>query len=344
MINRIMGNVIPNVVHKAATGGANKGARLEKFLQSKTMGKVFELAADNQNVCQAAFGLAICCALRPATNYVVTKDKKDATFASAHSISSGAMGFIWPMVLATPLAVGIKKVLAKPQKFLKPEMLKKFYPNVKINEKVGKDGKKIKEVATNVKGDMLREDGSVLLKDMEPLMIIDKDSKALADRTAAFEKEHPNLYVDKEGYVRSKDVIETSKGIEQKDKDGKPIGAMVQKDLTPITEEMKIGAQKEKNVQQVINNIWDTGLAPIRASLTIAMIPTVLGFLGLKKAPKDGEQKANADNKVANNAQPQKTANVATSNTTVKAAAPVPPPAGGTLASALSTVKKGGAQ
>lgn len=348
MINKVMGNVIPNVVHRAATGVGNKGSRLDKALQNKTMGKVFELAADNQNVCQAAFALAICCAMRPATNYVVTKDKKDATFASAHSISSGVMGFVWPMIFATPLAVGVKKVLAKPQKYLKPEMIKKFYPNAKMTEKVGKDGKTVKEIATNAKGEILKEDGSVLLKDLTPLRIQEEDSAVMAAKKAAIEKEHPNVYVDSEGTVRSKEFFEKEKGEFRKDENGNKIGVAVQKDFTPITEEIEQGAQKEKNVQTVINMCSDIILAPIRASLTIAMIPTILGFLGLKKAPKGGEQAKAAAKPAA--AQPQKPQVAAAGTTTATATTatatptPVPPPKGGNTASGLDASKKGGAR
>ena len=276
MINKVTSsNNSPNFGF--STGAGKKFAT--KIMKSEGFGKVLEVAAENQNVCQAGFALGICCAMRPASNYLVTKDKKDAGYASAHSVSSGLIGFVWPLVLATPLAVGIKRVLAKPQKYLRPEVVKKFYPNVAMQDVLSKDGKKIgKKIKVNADGDMLREDGSVLQKDLEPLMIYKH-----AERKP-FEEAHPNLYVDESGVVRSKEVFKTEKGALKLDEKGNKVGVAVQKDLTPITEEMEIGAQKEKNVQTMLNMSADILLAPIRASLTIALIPSILNVFGITKS------------------------------------------------------------
>jgi len=326
MINKIMGTAIPKAT-QAVAGAAKSGAkesRTSRFLKSESLGRVLEVAAENQNVCQAGFALAICCGLRPVSNYVVTEDKKDAWFANAHSMSSGLIGFAWPLVFATPLAAGVKHVLAKPQKYLKPELVKKFYPNVGMVEEIAKDGTKTKKIATNIKGEMLRKDGSILCKDLEPLMIY-KDSEK-----PVFEKAHPNLYVDKTGVVRSKDVFKTERGVYKLDEKGEKIGVAVQKDLTPITEEMEIGAQKEKNVQTAINMSSDILLAPIRASLTIKLIPVILGALGIEKPKKAPAVTAQSNQNNSLNV-------VSTSNnTTVKSTA------GGNIVSSFSAFKKGG--
>jgi len=268
MINKVMSSIVPKAAMAPKAAGG-KGSLMTRFLQSETLGKVLESAADNPVIFQSAFSLALCCGARPATNFLVTEDKQDATYASCHSISSGVIGFVWPLIFATPLSVGVKRVLKNPQKYLKPEVVKKFYPNVGIVDVIGKDGKKIGEkIRTNVDGKMLRKDGSVLCQDYEPLLVKqDKD---------AFEAANKSFYVDEGGVVRSKTVFSTKGGKVELDKNGNKIGCAVQSDMTPITETMKIGAKKESNVKNIINMVPDILLAPPRAALTIALIPPIL--------------------------------------------------------------------
>lgn len=280
MINKVT-SMVPKVLHTAATSGGNKGSRLTKFMQSETLGKVLDMAAENQVLCQSLFSLALCVGARPATNFLVTEDKGDATYASCHSIASGGVGFVWPLIFATPLAMGMKRMCANPAKYFKPELVKKFYPSVGTKDILSKEGKKIgEEISTNAKGEMLRKDGSVLCKDLEPLMIYGKEEKA------AFESANAGFYVDKGGVVRSKTVFSTKNGVVELDKNGEKIGCAVQSDMTPITEDMKIGAKKEKNLTTFINMVPDILLAPPRAALTIAVIPPILGMFGIEKKKK----------------------------------------------------------
>ena len=282
MINKVMGSAITNVARMVPPSGGG-ASRTQKFMRSEALGKVLDVAAENQTLCQSLFALGICVGPRPLTNFAITEDKQDATYASCHSIASGGVGFVWPLVFATPIAVGVKRMAANPTKYFKPEMIQKFYPNVGVKYEIGEKGKKVAKIITNEAGQMLRRDGTVLCKDLEPLMMYGK--KAAEE----FEKAHPNLYVDGSGVVRSKTVFKTEKGIYKLDKNGNKIGAAVQKtDLNPITEEMEIGAMKEQNVQKFVNMVPDILLAPARASLTIAMIPPLLGMFGIEKKPKGG--------------------------------------------------------
>lgn len=283
MINKIMGSVVPKISQVAAPV-KEKGSTLKKIMQNETLGKVLDVAAENQTLCQSLFALGICLGPRPLTNYVVTEDKKDALYANCHSASSGVVGFAWPLVFATPIAVGVKRMAANPTKYFKPEMIERFYPNVKVVEEIAKDGvSKIKKIATNAEGKMLRKDGTVLCTDLEPMMVYGEKAQE------AFRKAHPELSVDKTGVVRSKSVFKTEGGVYKLDKDGNKIGAAVQKgDFNPITEEMEIGAKKEQNVQKFINMVPDILLAPLRASLTIALIPPLLNALGIEKGSKKG--------------------------------------------------------
>ena len=327
MINKVIGTrIIPNIAKATkATGGKGKPLST-RFMQNETFGKILDVAAENQTVCQSLFALAICVGPRPVTNFIVTKDKQDATYASCHSISSGGVGFIWPLVFATPIAVGLKRIAKNPVKYLNPEIIEKFYPTVGVKETLAEDGKTvIKEILTNEKGQMLRKDGTVLCTSNEPMMAYGERAKE------GFEANYPNHYVDKGGVVRSKLVPKTEGGVIKLDKDGNQIGTAVQtknymvdkhgivklyekdangnikldannkkigqtipeSELTPITEEMEIGAQKEQNVNKFINMVPDIILAPVRASLTIALIPPLLGAFGIKKRDKSAGQTAN---------------------------------------------------
>lgn len=283
MITRVASSIIPKATTALASNAGKNGERLKKAMRNPVLHKVLETAADDQLMINATYALALCCIARPITNYAVTKDKQDAAYASSHSIASGIMGFIWPLIFATPIAIGLKQITKNPQKFLKPDRIKQFYPNVKIIEELDAAGNKIKKVATNAEGQMLRNDGKVLDQSLEPKMIYGETERA------AFEAENAGFFDDKNGVVRSKTVFQTEKGIYKLDKDGNKIGCAVQEDLNPITEDMEIGVKKEQNVQKFINMVPDTVLAIPRAFLTIKLIPPILKGLGIQKKPKGGE-------------------------------------------------------
>lgn len=331
MINRVASSIIPKATSVLANNAGKKGGRLKKALQNPVLHNVLKTANENQLMTNATYALALCCIARPITNFAVTKDKQDAGYASSHSIASGVMGFVWPMIFATPIAIGMRQILNNPQKYLKPSRIKQFYPNVKIVEELDKAGKKIGEkVATNAKGKMLRTDGTILGQEIEPFMIYGDVERA------AFEAKNAGFFVDKNGTVRSKSVFKTEKGQFKLDEKGNKVGCAVQGDglsidkegnvlceiveeingekvkqivpmstlsdraLTPITEEMEMGVKKEENVKKFINMVPDTILAIPRAYLTIKLIPPILKGLGIQKAPKGGA----ATPQQENNSQP----------------------------------------
>ena len=343
--NRLYSSIIrPKTILQGTANVTRKPDMVTRFMKNKMVGKICDIADKNPVLCQSIFSLAICCGARPATNYLVTEDKKDAAYASCHSISSGVTGLIWPFLTATPLAAGVAYVLKNPQKCLKPEIIKKFYPQVGL-ETIIKDGKKIIRVMTNTKGEMLRQDGSKLFRNLEPLKVkgdaeaankieelvkkINKTKNAskkasleaekeileaekikFEEAKAAFEAANPRLEVDSNGIVRSKEVFKTEEG-KFVIKNGKKVGCAVQKpedketlkrvldgkeelEIRPITEEMEIGANKEKNVQDMINWVPDSILAVPRAWLTIKLIPWLLKKFGMEKPKKKAPQQPQA--------------------------------------------------
>ena len=89
-----------------------------------------------------------------------------------------------------------------------------------------------------------------------------------------------DFMMDSEGVLRHTEIDKESKTIVYKD-------VVDEKELTSISEEMEIAHQKERNVDKFINMIPDTLLAPIRASLTIALIPPLLNACGIHKNNKN---------------------------------------------------------
>ena len=283
MINgRLTSSIIrpKTILNAATTATTKKPDMVTRFMKNGLVGKICETAAENPVMCQSIFSLAICCGARPVTNMITTKDKKDASYASCHSISSGIMGFVWPLIFATPLAAGVKLIAKNPHKFLKPEVVKKFYPTVGL-ETINKDGKKIVRVMTNTKGEMLRQNGTKLLTNLEPLKLkgeaeaeekIEKLTEKLAKAKSekkkakileqiedfklkqkefeaekeAFEAMNPRLYVDpKNGVVRSRDVFKTENGKFALDSKNEKIGCAIQKpEDKEVLEQVLTGKQQ----------------------------------------------------------------------------------------------------
>ncbi len=253
MINgKLASSIIrPNTVLHATK--VKKPDMMTRIMRNNFLGKVCEAADDNPVLTNSLFSLAICCFARPVTNYLTTPDKKDAAYASGHSISSGGIGAAWSFAIMTPIAGAVGAILKKPQKYLKPSMIKKLFPSVGIEE-VMENGKKIQRVMTNAKGNMIRKDGTEILRNMSPLKIkngdavgklkevekklgktkkqskIDKLNEEKASllekieefkaEKVKFEQENPNLYVDSNGVVRSRTVFKTKDGKYQIDNDG----------------------------------------------------------------------------------------------------------------------------
>lgn len=77
-----------------------------------------KFADDFQILFGATFALILTCMLRPLTIMALPGDKKnndDKKYASAHSMSSGLLGFGLALLISAPISTAIKKVLEKPE-------------------------------------------------------------------------------------------------------------------------------------------------------------------------------------------------------------------------------------
>jgi hypothetical protein len=98
-----------------------------KFLRSKGLHKVLDMANSNQAVFDALFALGLAGVLRPATIYALpTKNKDDNAYAAGHSISSGLIGFGMSLLINAPIANAMKNVKNNPKQYLKNDTIKKL--------------------------------------------------------------------------------------------------------------------------------------------------------------------------------------------------------------------------
>ena len=155
-------------IKKAAEAEVEKG---DKFLMSSFFNALLKVA-DYETVVQAAIAAVICVLLRPLTIMALptkktkpkegeiwteeqkkearNKDKTNNIYASAHSIASGLVGLVTVFLLTTPFKQGADYVMNKMMKELKPETLKRLFPQLDLKSIVDKEGKrvepKIKEI------------------------------------------------------------------------------------------------------------------------------------------------------------------------------------------------------
>ena len=124
--------IIKKVIDKA-NKAADKETRMDKFLKGRFFDRILDLMS-HEVLVQACISAVICMLLRPLTIMTIPtkKNKQDNMYASAHSISSGAVGIISSLLIATPFSKGIKYAQKYLLKGMKESILKRKYPNLNI--------------------------------------------------------------------------------------------------------------------------------------------------------------------------------------------------------------------
>lgn len=85
-----------------------------RFYNSKRVQQFLEIATDHKTVFGAFFALVLTCTLRPLAIMATPADKKNADdkkYASAHSISSGMIGFLISLGFLSPFAIATNKLM-----------------------------------------------------------------------------------------------------------------------------------------------------------------------------------------------------------------------------------------
>ena len=124
--------IIKKVIDKA-NKAADKETRMDKFLKGRFFDRILDLMS-HEVLVQACISAVICMLLRPLTIMTIPtkKNKQDNMYASAHSISSGAVGIISSLLIATPFSKGIKYAQKYLLKGMNESILKRKYPNLNI--------------------------------------------------------------------------------------------------------------------------------------------------------------------------------------------------------------------
>lgn len=92
------------------------------YAKNPYLNKFLELADGNSIAFGATFALVLTGVFRPAAIMSLPGDKKnkdDSKYAAAHSIASGVIGFIVSSVVSKPISDAIKKVIDKPQIYIR---------------------------------------------------------------------------------------------------------------------------------------------------------------------------------------------------------------------------------
>ena len=124
--------IIKKVIDKTKKA-VDKETKMDKFLKSRFFDKVLDLMS-HEVLVQACISAVICMLLRPFTIMAIPtkKSKQDNMYASAHSISSGVVGIISSLLIATPFSKGIKYAQQNLLKEMKTSILERKYPNLNI--------------------------------------------------------------------------------------------------------------------------------------------------------------------------------------------------------------------
>ena len=121
---------------KMAEHYKNTAGKEKKWYDSILTGGVFNKALDlmsHEVFVQAAISAIICCLARPLTIMALpSKDKENNMYASAHSISSGAVGVISSLAISVPFSKGVKHAQKNLLTNLKAEFLKDMFPHIDL--------------------------------------------------------------------------------------------------------------------------------------------------------------------------------------------------------------------
>lgn len=218
--------------------------------------KAANFASDNPLVAEALFAILITCGLRPLTIMATAKtdeDKEKCSYQAAKSVSTGLVGLATSVLVGIPIAAAAKAA-QKRGAFNMPEEMKKKSMDVvkqgaesltKLAEKFTSEGKH-SELVEQIKGltAPMAEKGSINLGIFK---------KAGKGAEKMFKEKIDNIAPEISESVRN--AISEQKTIDNFARTGK----------------------------NVIDKLFQPIFMPIRATITVALVPTILAALGLKK-------------------------------------------------------------
>ena len=217
--------------------------------------KAANFTADNPLVAEALFALVVTCALRPLTIMATAKteeDKEKCAYQAAKSVSTGLVGLAMSVLVGVPIAAGAK-LAQKKGAFDMPEEMKK-----KSLEVVKKGVDDLTAVA-----EKFAQEG--------------KHSELVKQIGALTSSGKLNL-------GRFKDM---GKGAEKTFKQTiAEVAPEIKESVTNALKEQKTVDNFGRTSKNIIDKMFQPIFMPLRATITVALVPTILGALGLKKTAK----------------------------------------------------------
>ncbi len=227
--------------------------------------KAANFASDNPLVAEALFAILITCGLRPLTIMATAKteeDKEKCSYQAAKSVSTGLVGLATSVLVGIPIAAAAKAA-QKRGAFNMPEDMKK-----KSMEVVRRGAENLTKLAERFTSE---GQNSELVEQIKGL------TAPIAEQGSI------NLGIFKKA----------GKGAEKIFKE------KIENVAPEISESVKNAISEQKTIdnfartgKNVIDKLFQPIFMPIRATITVALVPTILSALGLKKAGnKKQEQK-----------------------------------------------------
>lgn len=234
----------------------------------------------NPIVAEAAFAILITCGLRPLTIMATAKtdeEKGKCTYQAVKSVSTGVVGLAMSILVATPLSKLINK--AKDAGALKiPPALE-----ASSKETVEKGVKALSGYLDDaVKNTGIEETFIGQIKDLI------KDGKMNLDAFKGMGKGAEKEF-GKKLLKRSPEVF---------------------KQYTDAANAQKVLNNYSSTAKNVLDKLFQPVFMPIRATVTIALIPIIMNALGIKKGgkkPKEAEAQPNAQQEVKQEAKQSET-------------------------------------
>ncbi|MDD3237599.1 MAG: hypothetical protein PHV37_05820 [Candidatus Gastranaerophilales bacterium] len=279
---------------KGASSTLNKGASEfaqnmgEKLAYSKSAQKLLTWVNNNKMLSEAIFAVALTCVLRPLTIMITpSKDeenKQKNRYAAAKSVSSGLIGLGATFLISQPFKSGTdvaKKQLKANNQIIDGDYIPS-YAEYLAKSKLSKTAPETlkEELITNVRTAFKKSTISKL-EDAGQAIVEDEIMKK-APTTETIDtllKKAKDLVSDKD-LDKMLDKIQHPKKVAEAAADG---AKDVTKQLTKTLE--KRLCNYESTVGGVLERVHSPVFLPLRAMATIALVPIILGALGIKKSP-----------------------------------------------------------
>ncbi len=222
--------------------------------------KMANFASDNPMVAEALFAIIITCGLRPASIMATAKtdeEKDKCTYQAAKSVSSGLIGLAITALIGTPVAAA-SKAANKRGAFKMPQEMKD-----KSTEVVKKGVTALNDLCTKFSESGEHKELAEQIKNLTDGGRINlntfKNSGKHAEKL--FKKSIDDVAPEISGTVKS------------------------------ALKEQKIINNYEKTGKNIVDKLFQPIVLPFRAKITIAMVPIILGVLGIKKSANKSQKK-----------------------------------------------------